>query len=433
MNERQATVDFVLPSASDTSLRSGPRGSISIPLAVSSGPPTRQLSSELLQSNPEITDAVSKVLQSYDWSLVARTTRTNNTSKQKTHVKRPMNAFMVWAQAARRKLAEQYPHLHNAELSKTLGKLWRVLGDEEKKPFMLEAERLRSKHKKDHPDYKYQPRRRKPSSSGSKGSQRSSSPDGKGDLSADSAPSKSSSSSCGRSYFSSRTGSFPNQCPPTPPATPGSKGRLSSNCSENGRNRSNNKHTMEHTQTSKAGTPSSKSVFGSEAPSNCTGLPASSSSSSSHGNPLEAYLHHMAHGFSTSGPPPSAPYSSFVSPSNAPGTAGPSAWTRGFVEGSQYLDANAGQGKESQNVHHQEFYHHHPHPHPHSHASTRSHAASQLQSPSSFMDTSIGVFNHDPFAQTDIRSTSGSSGLDGQNSCLYGDTHSSLGHFLAPR
>lgn len=72
-----------------------------------------------------IRDAVSQVLKGYDWTLVPMPVRVNGSSKCKPHVKRPMNAFMVWAQAARRKLADQYPHLHNAELSKTLGKLWR--------------------------------------------------------------------------------------------------------------------------------------------------------------------------------------------------------------------------------------------------------------------------------------------------------------------
>lgn len=80
--------------------------------------------------------------------------------ERKDHIKRPMNAFMVWAQLERRKMTLEYPEMHNAEISRRLGKLWRILPEGEKQPYVEESERLRVLHMKQYPDYKYRPRKR---------------------------------------------------------------------------------------------------------------------------------------------------------------------------------------------------------------------------------------------------------------------------------
>lgn len=67
---------------------------------------------------------------------------------------------MVWSQIERRKICEKTPDIHNAEISKRLGRQWRLLSETDRRPFVEEAERLRVLHSQEYPDYKYRPKKR---------------------------------------------------------------------------------------------------------------------------------------------------------------------------------------------------------------------------------------------------------------------------------
>ena len=71
-----------------------------------------------------------------------------------------MNAFMVWSQLERRRIVAAAPDTHNAEISKQLGKRWKMLSEEQRKPYREEAQKLKLLHRQEYPDYKYRPKKK---------------------------------------------------------------------------------------------------------------------------------------------------------------------------------------------------------------------------------------------------------------------------------
>ncbi|XP_065705362.1 transcription factor SOX-30 [Patagioenas fasciata] len=77
------------------------------------------------------------------------------------HVKRPMNAFMVWARIHRPALAKANPAANNAEISVQLGLEWSKLTEEQKQPYYDEAQKIKQRHREEFPGWVYQPRQGK--------------------------------------------------------------------------------------------------------------------------------------------------------------------------------------------------------------------------------------------------------------------------------
>ncbi|XP_062548138.1 transcription factor SOX-10 [Armigeres subalbatus] len=159
-NNSMSTNNNKLTSSNSTT--NGGGGNQNVLFAMATAAVVSEIEDNKLGANDKekLTKAVMKVFEEYKWTPPTNVVK-SPTDKKKNHIKRPMNAFMVWAQAARREMSKQEPKLQNSEISKDLGKMWKNLAAEDKLPFIEQAEKLRMTHKSQHPDYKYQPRRKK--------------------------------------------------------------------------------------------------------------------------------------------------------------------------------------------------------------------------------------------------------------------------------
>eukprot|EP01136_Pigoraptor_vietnamica_P013400 Opistho-1_new@54345 len=70
-------------------------------------------------------------------------------------IKRPLNAFVLWSIEARGRLLQEMPHRRNADISRELGRQWKAMSAEERRPYTQRAQQLRNVFRIEHPGHKF--------------------------------------------------------------------------------------------------------------------------------------------------------------------------------------------------------------------------------------------------------------------------------------
>ena len=95
---------------------------------------------------------------------------TKNFINKKNHIKRPPNAFILWSSEQRRmrNITDKNNIINNARMSELLGAEWSNLSEETRLKYRDKAKIKKVEHKRNFPDYKYEPRSKLKSNSNPK-------------------------------------------------------------------------------------------------------------------------------------------------------------------------------------------------------------------------------------------------------------------------
>lgn len=98
------------------------------------------------------------VLPAVDYKQTCSTGKSAAAIKDKDKVRRPPNAFIIFANEWRRNIAAENPGEKSKEISTRLGAMWRSLRHNEREQYMAMARQLNAEHKKKYPHYVYCPK-----------------------------------------------------------------------------------------------------------------------------------------------------------------------------------------------------------------------------------------------------------------------------------